>query len=203
MVRDARHAAPPDIGRSAAPICARRAAGCALTIFFEGWEPLRRVLIVAPLAYIALVLLLRISGKRTLTKLNAFDLVITVALGSTLATSVLSKQTTLAEGVLAFAVLIVLQFVGTWTSVRWSPVEDLVKSEPTLLLRQGKMLDHAMRTQRVTRQELLQALRASGHADPGEVAAVVLETDGSFSVLGQVSEPGEGALEDLPRIKTS
>jgi len=71
------------------------------------------------------------------------------------------------------------------------------------VLRQGKMLDHAMRSQRVTRQELLQALRASGHADPGEVAAVVLETDGSFSVLGQVSEPGEGALEDLPRIKTS
>ncbi len=90
------------------------------------------MLIVAPLAYIALVLLLRISGKRTLTKLNAFDLVITVALGSTLATSVLSKQTTLAEGVLAFAVLIVLQFVVTWTSVRWRPVEDLVKSEPTL-----------------------------------------------------------------------
>ena len=55
-------------------------------MLFDSWAGLGRTLLVGPLAYVALVLLLRISGKRTLTKLNAFDLVVTVALGSTLAT---------------------------------------------------------------------------------------------------------------------
>ena len=50
-------------------------------MFFESWSSLGRILAVGALAYMALVLLLRISGKRTLTKLNAFDLVVTVALG--------------------------------------------------------------------------------------------------------------------------
>ena len=70
-------------------------------MFFSTWAALGRVLVIGPLAYVALVLLLRISGKRTLTKLNAFDLVVTVALGSTLATVLLSKSVSLAEGVLA------------------------------------------------------------------------------------------------------
>ena len=55
-------------------------------MFFDSWTALGRVLLVGTLAYVALVAILRISGKRTLTKLNAFDLVVTVALGSTLAT---------------------------------------------------------------------------------------------------------------------
>ena len=89
------------------------------------------------LAYVALVLFIRISGKRTLTKLNAFDLVVTVALGSTLATVLLNDSVALAEGVLAMALLIFLQFVITWLSVRSPWFESLVKSEPTLLLHRG------------------------------------------------------------------
>ena len=77
-----------------------------------------RVVIVGTLAYAALVALLRISGKRTRTKLNAFDLVVTIALGSTLATVLLSNQVSLAEGITALALLIALQFVITWLSVR-------------------------------------------------------------------------------------
>lgn len=61
------------------------------------------------LAYVALVVLLRVSGKRTLSKMNAFDLVVTVALGSTLATVLMAKDVALAEGVFAFALLIGLQ----------------------------------------------------------------------------------------------
>ena len=79
-------------------------------MFFDSWTGLGRVLLVGTLAYVALVLLLRISGKRTLTKLNAFDLVVTVALGSTLATVLLSKSVALAEGVVALALLVSLQY---------------------------------------------------------------------------------------------
>ena len=83
------------------------------------------------------LLLLRVSGKRTLTKMNAFDLVVTVALGSTLATVLLTKSVALAEGLTAFVLLIFLQFVLIWLSVRSRAVSRLVKSEPTLLAYQG------------------------------------------------------------------
>ena len=162
-------------------------------MLFDGWMGLARVLIVGPLAYIALVLFLRISGKRTLTKLNAFDLVVTVALGSTLATVLLSKSVALAEGLLALALLIVLQFIITWLSVRVPWLSAVVKSEPTLVFHEGRFLDQALREQRVTRGEVRAVLRSSGVGDASTVGAVVLETDGSMSVLkdlaGQTEEP--------------
>ena len=169
-------------------------------MFFDSWMGLARVLIVGTLAYSVLVLFLRISGKRTLTKLNAFDLVVTVALGSTLATVLLSKSVALVEGLLAMALLVFLQFAITWLSVRVSWFKALIKSEPTLILHDGRFLEGALRAQRVTRDEVLSVLRSQGVSDAAEVAAVVLETDGSMSVLQSVNRKAATAtLQDMPR----
>jgi len=149
----------------------------------DDWFGLLRVMAVGVAAYAALVALLRASGKRTLAKLNAFDFVVTVALGSTLATVLLSKDVALAEGLLAFALLAGLQYAVAWLSVRSPRFSGLVKSEPSLLLHRGRFLDEAMRRQRVTREEVVSALRSSGLARPEDAAAVVLETDGSLSVV--------------------
>ncbi|AUC62042.1 hypothetical protein AA637_13220 [Cyanobacterium sp. HL-69] len=108
-------------------------------MFFNTWQGLGRVIIVGVLAYTTLVIFLQFSGKRTLSKMNAFDLVVTVALGSTLATILLSKDVALAEGLLALFLLIAFQFSLTWLSVRFPTIKELVKSEPTLLFHQGQM----------------------------------------------------------------
>lgn len=152
-------------------------------MFFDSWAGLGRVLVVGTLAYIALVAILRVSGKRTLTKLNAFDLVVTVALGSTLATVLLSKSVALAEGILAMALLVFLQFVIAWLSVRSPGFQNLVKSEPSLIMHQGRFLDGAMRSQRITREEVMAALRSDGVSDAAQVAAVILETDGTIALI--------------------
>lgn len=152
-------------------------------MFFDGWSGLIRVLVVGTLAYAWLVILLRVSGKRTLSKLNAFDLVVTVALGSTLSTVLLSNDIPLAEGALALALLVLLQFAIAWLSVRSERFESLVKAQPTLLFHRGRFLNESMRAQRITREEVLAALRSSGVAETSVVGAVVLETDGSLSVL--------------------
>ncbi len=149
-------------------------------------------------SYGALVLLLRVSGKRTLSKMNAFDLVVTVALGSTLATILLSKDVALAEGVLALTLLVGLQFIITWLSVRSSMVNQLVKSEPALLLHRGQFLPRQMRRARVVEAEIRAAVREQGIASLEEVEAVVLETDGSFAVVA-ASDRSSSALGDLPR----
>jgi uncharacterized membrane protein YcaP (DUF421 family) len=158
-------------------------------VFFAGWSGLVRVAIVGTLAYVALVLLLRVSGKRTLSKMNAFDLVVTVALGSTLATVILSKDVALVEGGTAFALLVGLQFGITWLSVRSASVRRLVKAEPTLLLYQGSVLPDQLRRSRVLEDEVYAAIREQGIAALRDVAAVVLETDGSFAVVSRPQGP--------------
>jgi len=154
-------------------------------MFYDGWFGLVRVVIVGTCAYVALVALLRISGKRTLAKFNAFDFVVTVALGSTLATVLLSSSVALAEGVTALALLVGLQYLVAWASVHSRRVERLVKSEPSLVYRNG-FLHEAMRRERVTVDELSQVARGQGYADLGKVTAMVLETDGTLSILSEV-----------------
>jgi len=167
----------------------------------DSWMQVGRVLAIGVLAYLALLVLLRVSGKRTLAKLNAFDLVVTVALGSTLATILLSSDVSLAEGVAAFVLLVAAQLAVAWSSVRISGIRRLVKAEPTLLVHDGRILEDRLRRQRMVVEEVRQAVRASGVGDLSLVAAVVLETDGSMSVI-TTSQRGSGdALADvaLPR----
>ncbi len=160
-------------------------------MFFDTWSDLVRVVVVGTCAYVALMVLLRTAGKRTLAKLNAFDFVVTIALGSTLATVLLSSSVALAEGVAALALLVGLQYVVAWASVRSRRVERLVKSSPTLLYRHG-FLNDAMRRERVTVDEVEQVARSQGHANLDSVGAVVLETDGTLSFLPEPPPPGFG-----------
>lgn len=157
-------------------------------MFFSSWEALGRVLLTGVLAYLALVLILRVSGKRTLAKMNAFDFVVTVALGSTLATTILAPNTALLEGVAALALLIGLQYVISWLSVRTTWFERLVKSEPTLIFYQGEFIEGALARQRVTTAEVRSAIRKSGIPGLDGVDAVVLETDGTFTVIERLPE---------------
>jgi uncharacterized membrane protein YcaP (DUF421 family) len=167
-------------------------------MFFDNWSGLGRVLIVACLAYGALVALLRISGARTLSKMNTFDLVVTVALGSTLASIIVTEQVALAEGALAFGALIGLQFAVTWSLSRSPRLSRIVKTEPALLFFDGRFLRGRMRTARVVEEEVRSAVRGQGIASLDDVLAVVLETDGSFSVVRR-SEAGSdrSALRDV------
>ena len=157
-----------------------------------------RTLVVGVLAYLALVAILRMSGKRTLSQMNAFDFVVTVALGSTLATVLLSRDVSLVQGVLAFLVLVGMQFAITWTSIRVGFVRRAAKSEPTALVFRGRVLPAAARRERVLEAELDAAVRKQGHAGLDAVDLVVLETDGSFSVVPRL-EPGHLPSGVLPQ----
>ncbi|MEX2455546.1 MAG: YetF domain-containing protein [Rhodospirillaceae bacterium] len=152
-------------------------------MLFDGWAGPARIVIVGMGAYIVLVFMLRSSGKRTLSKMNAFDLIVTVALGSTLATVLLDRSVPLAEGVVAFALLICLQFAITWLSVRSRKFQDLIKSEPSLLVHRGEYLDSVLKRERVTREEIAAALRQNGLDEISRANSVVLETDGTLSVV--------------------
>lgn len=165
-------------------------------MFFSGSSTLVRTLVIGVLAYINLIILLRLSGRRTLSKMNAFDLVVTVALGSTFATILLNRNVSLAQGTLAFALLIALQYAVTWSSVRARWFRKLVTGEPALLFLHGAFLQQAMRASRVTEDEIRSAIRAGGYAALEDVDAVVLETDGSFSII-KTGAKNDSALADI------
>lgn len=167
-------------------------------IFFDGWESIVRTLVIGVLGYTGVVAVLRLSGKRTLSKMNSFDLIVTIALGSMLATMLLSKDATLAQGLTAIAVLVLLQFAVTWTSVRWEAFSNLVKAEPRLLFHDGRYLRRAMRRERVNERELQAAVREANLASNNLGAAMVLETDGSITVI---TKDGRGDGDLLPQEK--
>ena len=151
-------------------------------MFFQNPQGIVRTLIVGALAYIGLVLFLRISGKRTLAKLNAFDLVVTVALGSTLSAILLQESIALSEGLVALALLISAQYLVAFLSVRSKGFAGLVRSEPTLLAKDGRFLSGAMKSERITENEAISAVRANGGKGIEDVAFLVLESDGTLSV---------------------
>lgn len=171
-----------------------------MTAIYElPWDEWMRILIVGLFAYSSLVILLRISGNRTLAKMNAFDLIVTVSLGSALATIILGDKVQLGEGIIAFLLLIGLQFVVTWTSVRVRWIRRVVTGEPEMLFERGEFLANAMRRSRVTQGEILAAIRSAGFSDIKMVGAVVLETDGSFSVVRQDDSADQSSLADVHR----
>ncbi len=142
-----------------------------------------RVFVVGLFAYLGLVVMLRVSGKRTLSKMNAFDFVVTVALGSTLAATILNTGVPLLNGLAGFGTLIGVQYLVALSCSRSDAVDKIVKSRPTLLLWQGTMLHDALKQERVTEAEVVAAIRVAGHRDEHAVAAVVLESTGSLSVI--------------------
>lgn len=172
---------------------------------FNGWSALLRTALIGIAAYASLLAILRVSGKRTLSKMNAFDLVVTVALGSTLATILLNRNVSLAQGVVALALLVSLQFAITWTSVRLPWIRRLVTGEPRLLLLRGRCLPKALRRARVAEEEIRAAVRAAGLARLEDAQAVVLETDGSMSVVQGNADANASALAGIeePPVKSS
>ncbi len=161
-------------------------------MWFDSWSELGRILAVGTSAYLTVVLVLRLTGKRTLAKLNAFDLVVTVALGSTLATILLSSDVSWTEGAVGLLVLALLQSAVAWGTTRRPRLREVVTARPTLLLRDGCPETEALRRERVTMDEVRQAVRASGSGSLSSIAAVVLESDGSLSVIPE-SRAGDGS----------
>lgn len=174
-------------------------------MWFDGWSDIWRVVIVTSVAYAAVIVILRGAGKRVLSKLNAFDFIVTVAFGSILASITLTTSISISEGVAAFGALALLQVIVTWLSNKSDTFAKALRSEPKLLLSDGNFHDEALANERVTCDEVEAAIRKDGHGKVEDVTAVVLESDGTLSVICQgkaadctalrsVLRPGETSL---------
>lgn len=137
----------------------------------------------ALVVYVVVVVLVRIAGKRATSQLTNFDWIVTVAIGSIAGSTIIQKDLGLFNGLSAIFALLAVQWIVTAVSARWKPFSQLVSPRPTIVLYRGEFQRDAMRSERLTEQEVISAVRASGFARIEEVGAVILEADGKFSVV--------------------
>ena len=144
---------------------------------------------------VAAITVIRIVGLRSLSKMSSFDFVVTVALGSTVAT-VAATSTSLWAGALAFITLLSAQWLVARLR-RHARFSAIVDNEPRLLMVGSNFVDSNLRTTRVTHDDVFAKLREANVTDLSQVLAVVLETTGDTSVLH-----GAGPLDDalLPGV---
>ncbi len=167
-------------------------------MFFKNWENIRQILIIAPLFYLSIIVILRSSGKRTLSDLNTFDFVVTVTIGSIAATTILSVDTAFVEGFVAIVTLVLLQFIVAKLDAHFKFVSKVLKSDPTLIYYNGEYLEKNMKKMRVTEEDILQEVRLQAGTVLENVDAVILESNGKLSVIKDIRL---GNLEDLEKYR--
>lgn len=174
-------------------------------IFFESWSELGRIGASALVLYAFMIIAVRLVGKRSTSQMNNFDWVVTVAVGSILASGILLRDVTIADAVFAVGILFGAQYLVTWAASRWRPVSRIVRARPRLLLRHGECLEEALKEERVTKEELQAAVRGAGIRDLSDVAWVVLETDASLSVIPGGPGPASAldSVEGDPQVRAS
>ena len=147
------------------------------------------VLTVAALLWV--VLLVRVVGLRSFSKMTAFDFVMTVATGSLLAGAAQATQWSgFAQAMLAMAALFVAQYLIAQARQHFRPFQTAIENEPVLLMRDGEFYEAALEHTRVAKSDVMAKLREANVLDMAQVRAVVLETTGDISVLhGDGLEP--------------
>lgn len=168
-----------------------------MTIFFDSWDSIGRIIITILFIYPSLIIMLKIAGKRSLSKLNMFDFIITVALGSIFGAVIIYKSITFMDGIVSTALLLLAQALISRLSIEYAFVDKLIKPNPTVMFLNGDFLDDAMKSVRVTKSEVYAEVRQAGLACMDDVYAVVLETNGVISVLKQKVTINNSTLVDV------
>lgn len=153
------------------------------------------------ISFIILFLFIRISGKRTLAKFNAFDFVVSVALGSTLAYMMLA-MVPLVEGTLVLLIIIGLQYFFAKLVRLSGRMEDVINASPRMLFYKGQFLEDNMRKEVITMKELFSVIRQEGVSNLEDVLAIIIEANGELSVVKKSDYvDGVSSLSDLKQIK--
>lgn len=162
---------------------------------FGGWAGMAGALIEAAVLYPYAVLVLRLAGKTTVGTARIFDFVSTVAMGTMVGSTIISKSIALTTGLAGLTALVALQWAVAYASSRSALFYRITTNTPRLLYDGSRFLEENLRAERMSREDVLAKIRESGHPNLESVAAVVLETTGNVAVIGS-SVPSEPAEPD-------
>jgi uncharacterized membrane protein YcaP (DUF421 family) len=141
------------------------------------------IVIRAAVMYIVLLCLLRAMGRRELSQLTTFDLLITVVIGDLIQQGVTQEDMSFTGAMLAVGTMCLLAVVSSFVGTKSRRAQRVLDGVPVVIARNGVLFEDAMRRERITRSELLEAARGEKVADLAEIDLVVVEADGRFSFL--------------------
>lgn len=145
--------------------------------------PLWEFVVRAAIIYFALMLLLRLSGKRTLGEFTSFDMVVVLLIGESTQGALTAGDQSVIGALVVCATLIGLNVLIAFLGTRFRSLDRLVQGEPVVLLRNGQVFEKVLRRNNLPRSDLEEALRESGVEDPSGAALAILEVDGEISVI--------------------
>lgn len=154
-----------------------------IVYFWSSWEAIFRILVVGTITYFGIVLILRIAGNRTLSRMNTFDFILVIAMGSTFGRILTAHTVSIAEALTAFFLLVFLQFIFSFLEVRSLFFSRMITSPPILLFYRGEFLLKNMRKERVQKNDLIGIIRQKGIGGLEKIEAIVLEANGAFSII--------------------
>ena len=158
-----------------------------------------RGVVLSAVCLVWVILLVRLIGLRSFSKMTAFDFVITLATGSLLATaSTATSGTAFVQAIVAIGTIMALQVAAALLRRGSAAAKEAMENGPLLLMRDGHFIDSALAESRVARADVLAKMRAANVLDPANVRAVVLETTGDISVL-HGDRLDEALLSDIDR----
>ncbi|MEH6405652.1 MAG: YetF domain-containing protein [Leeuwenhoekiella sp.] len=150
--------------------------------FVASPESLLAICISALGIYIAVIIYTRIAGKRSFSKMSSFDFAMTVAVGSIIASTILSASVSLLQGAVGLAAVYLLQ-IGAAMLRRYKGFQKAIDNPPLLLMKGSIILEDNLRKARVTKGDLRSKLREANVIELSQIKAVVFEATGDISVL--------------------
>lgn len=145
----------------------------------------------AVVVYAVLMVLIRISGKRTMGQFTPFDMLLIVLLGNAVQNSLLGKDTSLGGGLLLAATLIAINWCVAFVTARSARAERVVEGVPVVLARDGRVFLGALRRELISEEDFSEALRQNGEMTLADVRIALLETNGKISVVRRDSDGGQ------------
>lgn len=152
------------------------------------WTAIVMVVLSTLGIYIALILLTRVAGLRSFSKMSSFDFAITVAIGSIIASTILAKEPPLFQAIVALAVLYAVQMTVASLRGKATFMSKVMDNQPLLLMKGTKILEQNLKRAKVTREDLRAKLREANVTQLSQVRAVVMEATGDISVLHHKDE---------------
>jgi|SRR3954471_15014779 uncharacterized membrane protein YcaP (DUF421 family) len=137
----------------------------------------------AAIIYLFLFLAMRVVGKKELSGMSAFELVLLVIMGDLVQQGVTQQDTSVTAAILAVSTIILLMLAMSWISFRFKKVDPVTEGRPAIVVRNGRIMREVLQVERTTEDELFEEARSQGIGDIRNVVVGVLETDGSFSFV--------------------
>jgi uncharacterized membrane protein YcaP (DUF421 family) len=145
------------------------------------------------IVYVFLMVLFRVSGRRTVANMSRFDLVVVLLISELLQQAMTGNDFSLVNALVLCTTLVALDLAFSWIKLRWPHMDQLIEGVPVLLVERGRPLHTVMREMRVDEADVLEAARRiHGLRDLDQVQFAVLETNGSISIIPEAPTSRSG-----------